>query len=159
MMDMYRDLNTNYDKMREFATDCERMAKMTRALIEKRKALIEFNGWSDYEKQKLLMKYNPEDYYSFKLFDKGCEIILTNYWYEEEYNKGVAHKEYKYAIKFYNCKSSTFEKKKKMKYCFNNMSYGAWESLEEAVSYFRVAVVDILVQFGRCNALDPLAFM
>lgn len=159
-MDMYRDLNTKYDKMRDFAKNCERMAKETRALIEKRKQLIEFDGFSKLEQNRLLAKYNPEDYYSFRLFDKGVSIYYTNYWYDEETGRSQRHGESRYVIKYYNCKSVFFEQKEhKLHYCYENTSYGGWDSLDVAKSYFRKAVVDLLIQFGNCKALSPLDFM
>lgn len=159
-MEMFRDLNMKYDKLRNFRAECKNMYDLAGALIEKRKGLIEFNGFSDWDKNRLEAKYNPEDYYCFKLFDKGISIIYTNYRYNEEYKRSVRTNKYGYSIKYYGCLSECFkDSRMKLPYCDHDTSYGYFESLDVAVSHFRRAVVDLLVQFGNCKALSPMDFI
>lgn len=158
-MDMYRDLNLKYDKLREFKKECENMATLCSGLIEKRKSLIEYSCFSDWDKNRLIAKYNPEDYYSFKLFDKGVSIVYTNYKYDEKMGKSVRSHNYSYSIKYYNCRSKVFtDNRSLLPFINDNSSYGSFESLDVAISYFRRAVVDLLVQFGNCRALSPMDF-
>lgn len=159
-MDMFRDINFKYDKLRDFRAECKNMYELAGALIEKRTNLIEFNGFTDYQKNKLMCNYNPEDYYSFKLFDKGVSIVYTNYHYDEELKKGIKTKKYTYSIKYYNCRSKLFnDKRKDIPFIQENNSYGNFESLDVAISFFKKAVVDLLVSVGNCLALNPLDFM
>ena len=153
-------LNVSTTKLEEFKHQCLQMAGLVNTVIQKRQTLIDFKGYTNQEEQRLNSLINPEDYYSFRMFEVGCEIVYTNNFFDEKTQMWYKNnKKYIYAIKYYNCKSKIWEKDKSIKYCWDNSSYGQFESLDVAISYFRKAVVDILVQFGRCNALNPLDFM
>ena len=159
-MDMFRDINFKYEKLMNFRKELKNMYDLTGALIEKRKNLIEFNGFSDYDKNRLLSKYNPEDYYSFRLFDKGVSIIYTNYRFDEEIKRAKRTNIYGYSIKYYNCRSKLFEDKRKdIPFIQECNSYGCFDSLDVAISFYKKAVVDVLVTIGHCLALNPLDFM
>lgn len=135
------------ERLKEFEKELEFMKGMVKTLIPKRQELINYSSTSDYEQKQIARKWNPEDYYKFRLWDVGCEIILTCYRYDAIAEKFCRSKEYSYSIRYYNCKSELFNDKKfNLKYCHENTSYGCFEKLEEAIPYFMIAVIDILKQ-------------
>ena len=142
-----------------FCKELEKIKTMTRQLQKKHAKLLEYKSYNDKEEEKINCKMNPEDYYSFKMFDKGCSIVYTNYKYDTTLEKFVRGGEFHYSIKYYYCRSRVFEDKRmKLKYCYENTSYGDFDKLENAIYYFYIAVADIISQFTNYNGLDPLAF-
>ena len=148
-------------KLIEFKRQLKAMIIAVEQVQHKRENLIEFNGLSDKESKRMDSEINPELYYQFKLFDKGVAIVYTNWFYDTETQTTYqSPKKYHYSIKYYNCYSVCFkDKRSKLPYCYANTCYGDFSNLDEAKSYFRKAVVDLLVQFGNCKALSPFDFM
>ena len=142
----------------EFKQACKNMINQCSKVQTTRSNLIEFHGYTDEQLKIKDEKINPELYNSFKMFDKGVEIVWTNCFYDAETMTLVRQgNHYKYGIKYYNCRSNIFDKA--TPYDFENHVYGRWDTLDEAKSYFRRAVVDLLVQTGHCSALNPYDFM
>lgn len=148
-------------KLIDFKQQLKAMLLATDQVMTKRQDLIEFTGKTDKEAKELDSKINPECYYQFKLFDHAVAIVYTNWWYDTETETTYkSPSKYHYSIKYYNCYSQTFKDKRcKLPYCYANTCYGDFKTLNEAKSYFRRAVVDILVQYGNCKALNPFDFL
>lgn len=145
-------------KLIDFKQSLKNMINEVNQVQNNRSKLIEYNGYTDAQLKIKDEKINPEIYNHFRLGDKGVEIIWTNTWYDTETKTLVrCGKKYAYSIRYYNCKSAIFDKD--VPYCYENTSYGRYETLDEAKSWYKKAVVDILVQIGKCKALSPYDFI
>lgn len=159
MIKIGTDLCVSQEKLMDFMKSLKNMELEVSTVIQKRKQLIDFDGYTREQQEIINSKINPEDYYYFKLFDKGVSIVLTNWIYDEELGKCKRAKEYFYSIKYYHCRSRLFKDKRNyLPYIYDNSSYGQFESLDVAISYFKKAVIDLLAQCG-CIGLDPLCFV
>lgn len=147
-------------RLEDLKSECRFMINLCNTIIPKRRELIEYGGNTDFEMQRLNCKFNPEDYYKFRMWDRGCEIIYTSYRYDTNLDKFIRGKEYFYSVRYYNCKSNVFKDKRiNLKFNTNNTSYGCFKELKEAYKFFRMAVIDIMQQFGACKMLNPLDFI
>lgn len=155
---IYYDLQKS--TLLEFKKQLKAMEGMTDRVIENRRNLIAWTSATEKDKMRIESKINPDLYYKFQMFDIGCEIVKVNRFWNEEEQCFRQTKDEVYSIKYYNCRSRLFEDKRtKLPFYTDNTCYGQFENIDVAKSYFRKAIVDILVQYGGCNALNPLDFM
>lgn len=149
-----------FEMFDELGKDLEDVLRKLNYTIEKNTQLVDFKGLTDKEKQELESGMTPELYYNFKMFDKGIAIVRTNWWFDTETQcRYQSRNKYHYSIKYYKCYSDLFkDKRTRLENVYDNTVYGQFETLEEAIPYFRRAIADILIKYGKCNALNPLDF-
>lgn len=155
----YLGINFSSQKLIELKEQLNNTVKEINRTLAKRERLIECKSYTDAEQQRLNSYMNPEDYYKFRYMFWGCEIVYTHW----TINKETGHQyqdrnKYYYGIRYYGVDSKLFKSDRLRLDKLNGEIYGSWNSLDEAISYFKKAVVDILVQAG-CIALDPLDFL
>lgn len=152
-------LNFPSSRLIELKEELNKTIKEINRTLGKRKLLIEFNGYTDKQEQEINSKLNPEDYYKFRFFGYGCEIVYTHWTTSKETGMQYIDKDnFYYGIKYYGCKSKIFEDGRIKLAKYDGKIYGDFKNFDEARSYFKKAVIDILVQLG-CIALNPLDFM
>ena len=146
------------ESLKNLIKGCEIVQKNATKVRQAKKELIQLRSNVDYEFKKLDRETNPEEYFKFKFYERGCEIIYSNNFYDSE-KKQWYKKQGKriYAIKYYNCDSRLFKKETEPINEYNNKIYGQYETLEEAEKKFKMAVIDILSQSGVMG-LNPLDF-
>lgn len=154
-MDKY-GLNISSSQLMDLKKQLNRTVGTINRALAKRNQLIDFKGYTNKEEELLNSKLNPEDYYKFRFFEWGCEIVYTHWRYDEKTETKYQDQDnYYYGIKYYGCVSKLFNTKHCKLDCFNNNIYGSFTNFDEAKSYFKKAVADILNQLGYIG-LDPL---
>lgn len=151
-------VNISTSKLMELKQQLNQTIGVINRALNKRAQLIDFKGYTNREEEELNSKLNPEDYYKFRYFGWGVEIVYTHWCYDEKTEtKYQDSNHYYYGIKYYGCKSNVFNEKVNKLKIFGNNIYGSFDNFDVAKSYFKMAVADILGQLGF-KGLDPLMF-
>lgn len=116
------------------------------SLAVRERALVDIGSYDSYEAQRRDSVLDPETYYYFKIFDKGCHISKTCYCYNLESGTWYRNsKVSKYSVKVFGFYPESVKTDFDPKLLdFNNISFGCYSTLNEVLPLFYKICFDLI---------------